>query len=325
MILGHRRQLEYLNKAVKNGRMGHAYLFYGPEHIGKFTVAKSLAKTFYCDQKPVSIERVCGECVQCRLIEQNRHAGVFLLDTQNTLVSKKDKRKDIPIGDIRELRRRLSFAPTAGETRVVIINEAQKLSQEAADAFLKILEEPGAQTVFILVCSSKESLPSTIVSRTQSIGFSGLSDEALDNFIAEKIADNKLKKELVFFSSGRPGVLFKLLEDKNELANERKFWQQIDSIFQNRDLGESFRFSEKISFDEELRSKTAGYFINMLRSRLLGRVSESGVAKQDIASSIGILKNIHGLLGALETTNVNPRLAIDSMFLLGLNGAGKII
>lgn len=285
MVLGHERQIEYLNKVIRRGRLAHAYLFYGPEHVGKFTVAKHFAGLLNA-------------------------AEVIILSPEHTLVSKKEKRKDIPIDDIRELKRRLSFAPEGSKWRVVIINEAEKLSDSAADAFLKLLEEPGELTLIILVTSSCELLLPTIISRTQSIRFSMVAEEALLKFIKSQEEDKKKQELILAIAAGRPGIAMRLMEAKDRFTEEMKFLQNLNYILQKKEIPEAFHLAEKIAHEEELRDKTVEYVFRILRKNLL----ESAGTK-DIAPLVLKLRKITRIADIMETTNVNPRLGMDTLFL----------
>ena len=142
-LIGHDRQIQFLNSCRTRGTLPHAYLFHGPEHVGKLTIALMLAQSFFCPEvSKDDMRSVCGTCQSCQAIANYRHPSIFFLDTAHTLVSKKENRKEIPIEDIRELKRILSFAPQGNQWRLAIINEAEKMSTEAANAFLKLLEEP---------------------------------------------------------------------------------------------------------------------------------------------------------------------------------------
>ncbi len=284
MIFGHERQIQYLEKVLKKGRLAHAYLFYGPEHVGKFTVAKYLAGLLNFPE-------------------------TIILSPEETLVSRKERRKDIPIDDIRELKRRLSFAPAGGAWRAAIINEAQNLSQEAADAFLKVLEEPGPNTVILLIASSPEFLPPTVVSRAQPLRFSLVSDNLMAKFLSGKVQNEKERKELLVLSSGRPGILKKLLEDPDYLKNSRRVLKNVLTILETGDLGAAFYFAQTISGDAEAREQAIEYLMRAFRYKLM-RAGEGNLT--DILYRI---KKINRAAKILETTNVNPRLAMDVIFL----------
>ena len=306
MILGHNRQIEYFNKVLLRGRMAHAYLFYGPEHIGKLTFAKLLAKTLFCEKSSKAIGNECGSCNECRAADTGMNQGFIFFDTEHTLVSKKDKRKDIPIEDIRELRRRLAFAPEGEKWRVVIMSDAEKLSPSAADAFLKILEEPGAQTLIILITSSRESILPTIISRTQPVRFSLVPEDALLAFIGKKEKDKKRRELISAISSGRPGIVTRLLEEEGYMEKELKFLQDIDFILDGGALPEALVFAEKAAQSADTRDKAVEYIMRILRKNLLDSADLRLAVK---------LKRIADYADILNSTNVNPRLAMDTIFL----------
>lgn len=326
MILGHDRQIKYLEQVLQNGRFAHAYLFSGPEGVGKFTIARTIAKLFYCSQMLqvnndrcllATFDKICNLCSDCILIERNAHPQVIILDPESTLVSKKSTRKEIPIEDIRELKRRLVFSPAGEQWRVVIINQTDKMSKEAEAAFLKLLEEPGSQVLFILVSASKDILSQTIVSRTQVINFSLLSAGVLVDFLKNKVKDPDLIHDILFLARGRTGVMFKLLEDKKSLDEERKFFKEIGTLLKKADPADVFHFSEKIAGHNLLYQKASDYLFLAFRERL-------NCLQSDFQQSEGIhlvqsLKKIYRISQVMETTNVNSRLALDAMFLEAFN------
>lgn len=280
MILGHERQKEYFGKVLKKGALAHAYLFHGPDGVGKFTFAKEIAKNLNC-------------------------VNPIILDTENTLVSKKEKRKEIPIEDIRELKRLFSLSAPGEQWRVAIINEAEKLGGDAANAFLKLLEEPGARTVFFLITSGKDLLPSTVVSRTQDIGFSYVSAQDLLAHIAPLQMDTGKREEILRLAFGRPGEMIRLVQDSIYFEQEKKFIKELEAVLAGG-APEVFKFTAKAAADEDLRAKTAVWTIRFLRQSLLIH------PRVTLAAAI---KRTHRVLTALESTNVNPRLALDVLLL----------
>ncbi len=310
MILGHERQIDYLNKVLKNGRLAHAYLFYGPEHIGKFTIAKLLAKTLHCEKSVVSLDGVCGLCTSCRLIDSDHNPNVIVLDREHSLLSKKDKRKDIPIEDIRELRRILSLTPEGNKWRVVIVNEAERTSPEAADSFLKLLEEPGQRILFILVSHERELLSPTIISRSQSIRFSTVADAMLGKFLASRPNAVEKSDKVVLLAAGRPGVLLRLLEEKDTLLEDNKLVETLNKIINGSEAITALELSQKIAYNDEVRKKAFEYTILLIRSRM-----QKAVGTGETALALRALRKIINIHEVVETTNVNPRLALDSALL----------
>lgn len=295
--------------ARSRGRLAHAYLFYGPEHVGKLTIALAHAQFFFCAEATEhDIRSVCGQCASCRAIAEYRHPAVAMLDTTHTLVSKKETRKEIPIEDMRELKRIFSFAPQGDTMRLAIINEAEKMSEEAANAFLKLLEEPGANTLIILITPSRELLLSTIVSRTFPISFSTLSDQSM-MAMADilKIAAHD-RTELLVLAAGRPGVLVELASDAAAAADDRLLFHDVAESVEKRDFVSLMQISERASKDLTLRAKTISYLFLMLRAKMLGDAARA----ERIAAHITRIDQIAHLM---DSTNVNPRLGMDALFL----------
>lgn len=317
-IFGHKRQIAHLNKILKRGRMAHAFLFYGPEHVGKRTIAVALAKALYCPNARHNLLAVCGSCEACVRIEQGVHQNVFVLDSERTLTSRKEKRKEIPIEDIRELSRRFSYAPARGEWRLAIIDEAEKLSDEASNAFLKLLEEPGSHTLFILIARSRDALLPTIVSRAQHIGFSLVPVAECRAFLAARAPDASLHSDMLRIAGGRLGKLAAMVRDRDLFSEERKLLQDTYGIYEKRFLPDAFRLAERVSGNEERRNIFCEYLFRMLRERMMEE--RSGVA---LLAAVSVFKRLLRINEMLEGSNVNPRLALDAMCIEAMSFTGS--
>jgi DNA polymerase-3 subunit delta' len=148
---------------LSRGRVAHAYLFSGPPHVGKMTLANDLARALNCNAN----DPPCGECSICQRITSGKHA-----DVQEIGLGKNPEGKvqtEIGIEEIRQLQHSTNLPPFEGKCRVYIINGAEWLSTEAANCLLKTLEEPLDKVVFILLTSKEQLLPATVVSRCQRI------------------------------------------------------------------------------------------------------------------------------------------------------------
>ncbi len=310
MILGHERQILYLDEVLRRGRFAHAYLFYGPEGVGKLAVAKAAAQALLCPnfRRGSNSLREAGDgCQECRLISGGQHPEVILLDLEHTLTSEKEKRRDIPIKDIHELRRRFSFAPAERRWRIAIVNQADTMSTEAADAFLKTLEEPGERTLFLLVSSAREFLTPTIISRTVPIAFSLVPDRIIARALGSRLAEKTLE-EILTIAAGRPGVALRCVQDPSYLSAERKFIHSLQRVYD--DMSHALAFAERVAPDEGLRAKTVQYFIAYLRGRLQAAAGS--------AEALAVARRIEracDITALMETTNVNPRLALEVMLL----------
>jgi DNA polymerase III subunit gamma/tau len=156
-----------LSNALLNDRLAHAYLFCGPRGTGKTTTAKILARAMNCAEYPTA--EPCGKCTPC----QNIGAGVSID------VIEMDAASNRGIDEIRELRERSRFASGESRFKVYIIDEAHMLTPEACNAFLKTLEEPPRNVVFILATTDPSRLPATIISRCQRFDFHLLTSDQI--------------------------------------------------------------------------------------------------------------------------------------------------
>ncbi|MFH1654404.1 MAG: DNA polymerase III subunit gamma/tau [Pseudomonadota bacterium] len=154
-VIGQEHVTQTLQNAIKASRIHHAYLLCGARGIGKTTIARILAKAINCEKGPA--QEPCGECVSCKEIT----SGTFM-DVQEI-----DGASNTGVDDVREIRERLKYMPTAGRYKIYIIDEVHMLSTSAFNALLKSLEEPPAHVVFIFATTESHKIPATILSRCQ--------------------------------------------------------------------------------------------------------------------------------------------------------------
>lgn len=182
-IVGHARALTALRRALAESRLHPSLLFHGPDGVGKRLSAFALAAALNCARAEAE---GCGDCSSCRRTlkgygeerlqspDQNRapahHADVFYYPP---------RRRQIQIEQILDLRREAGFRPFEGRRRIFIIDPAERMNREAANALLKTLEEPPAGCVLILITAQPEALPATIRSRCQATRFTPLAREDL--------------------------------------------------------------------------------------------------------------------------------------------------
>lgn len=202
-IIGQGKAISFLKTVIRSGKMPHAYLFTGIPGIGKTTTALALAQAVNCE-RPVN-HQGCGSCRTCRQIEHGNFPDLVPIEPEG---------QNVKIEQVRELNRSLNYKPVSGEYRVSIIQQAETLTQEAANSFLKTLEEPPPGNILILNVIEPGDLLPTIVSRCQRIGFRPLTVSMITESL---VREHQVKEEkaalLAKISEGSLGRAQMLLED----------------------------------------------------------------------------------------------------------------
>lgn len=178
-VRGHDRVLEELRRGLTRGRFPHAFLFVGPEGVGKRAFARRLAQALLCERNDGASLDPCEVCPSCLQVAAGAHPD--LLE-----VARPEDKHELPIRAIRELCLDLGLKPMNGARRVAIVDDADDLNDEAANAFLKTLEEPPPGSVLILIGTSAELQLDTIVSRCRVVRFDPLSAEDLAAVLLEQ-------------------------------------------------------------------------------------------------------------------------------------------
>jgi DNA polymerase-3 subunit gamma/tau len=182
-VVGQEHVVRTLRNAVERDRVHHAYLFVGSRGTGKTSVAKILARSLNCVNGPTVTP--CGECESCRTIAAGSSLDVIEMDAASNR----------SVDDIRELRERVGYAPAAGRWKVYILDEAHMLTREAWNAFLKTLEEPPPNTVFVLCTTEPHKVMPTIVDRCQRFDYQRPSLEQIAEVVRRVAAAESIEIE----------------------------------------------------------------------------------------------------------------------------------
>jgi DNA polymerase-3 subunit delta' len=159
------RAVELLRRALDGERVAHAYAFVGPAGSGRMTTARAFAQALLCE-----VGRACGRCRACTLVAGAQHPDLHVIAPTPPESNPKGSRA-IRIGAIRELERQAALRPALGGRRVFVVDEAERMTGESPQAFLKFLEEPPPGTVVILVLPGVRAVPATVISRCQIVRF----------------------------------------------------------------------------------------------------------------------------------------------------------
>ncbi|WP_366923407.1 DNA polymerase III subunit delta' [Metallumcola ferriviriculae] len=214
-----------LKKAITAGRMAHAYIFQGAEGSGRESVARAFAATVNC-LNPDHDGTACGQCVSCRKIHHNNHPNIYYIEPDGA---------SIKLHQFKELKRELSLRQVENGCQVIIIRQAEKMTGEAANSILKILEEPPAQTVFILIVKNISAIKTTILSRCQKVSFQTASLEDTYKLLIEETGYSMSEVKLAMQIGGegveraRQLLEGKLFELRGKVLDKVK---RVDSMHQ---------------------------------------------------------------------------------------------
>ncbi len=175
-VVGQQHVVRTLRNAVEQGKVHHAYLFVGSRGTGKTSMAKILARSLNCERGGPTVTP-CGECESCLTIAAGTSIDVIEMDAASNR----------SVDDVRDLRERVAYAPAGGRWKVYILDEAHMLTKEAWNAFLKTLEEPPPNTVFVLATTESHKVMATIADRCQRFDFQRPSLEQISE-VVERVA-----------------------------------------------------------------------------------------------------------------------------------------
>ncbi len=220
-ITGQERAMGFLKRIAINRNFAHAYLFAGIPGIGKMTTALAFALSINCRD---SIDGVgCEKCESCKRLMDGNHPDIVVAGPEKG-------KKTIGIDQIKEINREISYPPAMDGYRIIIVDQAEKMTDEAANAFLKTLEEPPSSNIHILIIRDPGELLATIVSRCQKVPFSPLSPGDIKDLLTKNsVADGEMPDLLARYSEGSIGRATALAEG-NFLA-QRIYWlDMLDQV-----------------------------------------------------------------------------------------------
>ncbi len=275
MIIGHKKQREFLDKIIKEG--SRSLLFTGPESVGKKTIALDFLSSIF--QAPPS-----------------KHPDFLLVEPL---------KGQIKIDQIRNLSERISLKPVKSSSFGVVIDQAHLMNRAAQNCFLKTLEEPKSSAVLILVTKHPDFLLSTISSRCERIKFYPVKRKKLRNYLEKKNVTGKKAEKIINISLGKPGKVINYLENPEKLENRKEIINELIEIM-DAPLSDRFDYVKDLSKKDDLKEVLV-IWLSYLRKKI---ISEEG---EDLLKLKEILNSIQETIYLITNTNTSLKLALEAL------------
>lgn len=343
-VIAQERALSSLRAALRRGTLHHAYLFGGPEGVGKAKVARLLAQAANCDGGLLGEHGYradpCGKCAPCHKIEQGIHPDVTFLAEERAMVkagrweakSGRTPSRDIVVDQIRDLvDHRLALRRFEGRRRFVVIDPADAMNPQAQNALLKTLEEPPEETTLVLVASSPDSLLPTIRSRCLRVPFGPIPVGAItERLVAEGHAPDRARLAAAI-SGGSLGRA--LAFDDDELGARRDAVEHVAALEPGEPMG-WFEFARQEGEKREKAEALCELLLVWLRDVAVAQAGGDRLALADLAGETRrvaarvapdealrrrdeVLRTVAGL-----RQNAQPVLALERLFIGWFHGRG---
>ncbi len=229
-VIGHQRVMSLLADEIASP--AHAYYFVGPIGVGKATVARRFAAAILCDDGGRHVE----DCSTCRRALNGSHPDVIGVEAEGRLA--------LGVDEARSTVALANLSPVEGTRKVILFEDAGSMTDGAANALLKTLEEPSSSTVFLLVSESEDDLPATIASRCRTVQFGRVDENDLIEALTDAGVSAEQSAEAARISGGRPGLALALATEP-KVAAFRKAWLSVPERVTPKP-GEAFLLAEEL-------------------------------------------------------------------------------
>lgn len=302
MILGHKKQWQFLLKMTENKTLAHALLFSGPEGIGKKTVALEFSQYLFCQ----GLSRPCHHCFGCRGIINRNHPDFLFISSEEN---------NIKINQIKKLSHFLSLKPFSAPLKIVVIDDSHLMNNSAQNSFLKTLEEPKGNALIILISSQEQLLLPTIRSRLQKIFFHPPTKKEIRVYLQKQGLKEEKINLLLELSLLKPAKIITFLNNsslfKKEKEEENEFWYLF-----KKDLYLCFQKLKQVSEKDTLSILETWY--RVLRKEILKTLYQRpsflpvSFSLQELFFLVSELEKIYY---PIKRTNINKRLALETFLL----------
>jgi len=234
-ILGHAWAIDLLRRHIRAGGVRHAYLFTGPDQVGKRTLAVAFAQALTCPEAPDPGE-ACGRCRTCETMRAGTHPDL-------SIVRLVPGDSEIKIDQVRELQRQLALTPRQAVRRIALLQDFDAANESAQNALLKTLEEPAEKVVLLLTAVSNAGLLPTLLSRCEVLNLRPVNPAMIEQALKGEGEPDERARLLAALSAGRPGLARSLQSDPEQLARRSAALDEMGRLL-SANRGERFAAAE---------------------------------------------------------------------------------
>jgi len=276
-------------------------LFWGEEKVGKMTTAKLFSKSLLCLSSPQRWGG-CGHCDSCLMMEKGLHPDFMIIEPDQGTLSIEQVRKGIEF---------LSYRPQLSSRRILIINQAERMTKDAQNAFLKTLEEPPRDCLIILITTSPQLLLPTVRSRLLALRFPRASSESIKVFLQQNFSlPEKMTQEIAQQARGKIGLALSLL-DADYKAKEEKAKKDLRLLLKNDFNYQSDYFAQSVKEEDNFQF-TVQFWLQLIEEDIVHHSSHLDLLP---SQKIRLANNLLQALHLINTFNVNKQLLMENIFL----------
>lgn len=317
-IQGQEKAIHILQCAIQNRHIAHAYLFAGPEGVGKKQTALALAQYLNCAAPDLNTFTSCGNCPSCIQSVSGSQPDILMLEPDGA---------SIKIEQIRTLLSKVSLRSYENAYKVIIINDAHLMTEQAANCLLKTLEEPTDNTVFILITAQVQNLPVTILSRCQQISFHLLSPSVIQDILQKLHPERQSQIGLVTaLAKGSVSTAENLLANEEIAGARQEFYDLLIKLHQmrpaqiigwceqwdkNKKMVKALLELGQLWYHDALMVNTSGQMTLLVNQDYLAPLKSQKIAPQQL---LQILQYFQTGMVQLES-NASPRLIMEIVLL----------
>jgi DNA polymerase III subunit delta' len=317
-----------LTSLLRKGTLPQSLLFSGPDGVGKKTLAQLLAALGNCKGKIPGQDDLCGKCSSCIKALSGNHPDIYLY---STISRDGTKGASIKIEDMRNLRKEAHYRPFEGSLRFFIIDEAEKMTEEAANCILKVLEEPPPTTRIILITAFPGKLLPTILSRCQSFRFRSLPADSIVRLLESKTDLDRVELRAAF-AKGSFGRALNLDLDTIRIKRDAVL-HLLSSFLLDKTFTTVFKACQEEQFKKMLKTRASVEELLQLLTTLCHDVYSLETQSQERITNQDCMKQLKNLSGKLPldslqkilyhirqaendlARNVSPQICFETLWL----------